>query len=760
MLSEQDKRSIYQQLVSSGKFNFDVQYPLSKVGKELTLSGFGCRRFGYSRMKDIMREMDGYIKMDEYEYDGHSNCNIQILRNPSALTEDQMLEKAEEKEEERMPFYGSDEDDEMVSLSVPAAKEEEESEPLTDEIKEEIYRLLTAYFPIGKSIHMAAISKCLTGHGYTPHRFGFSKMKGLLSEMPSYMTLTDTVINQVPNVLITLTRQAGSQNMSSSQDEDSIWATSPRRSSSGSIRFSQESVGTFREDTSYERRARVQRTAPEEETTSQFRTAGSTSSVQEEPREETNFERLTYLPQKVVDYLMTRRGMDNPGKVLSDSYQKSLEEKTYKQNGSTISFPLDFDASGDEMFAVLRRNEKPYGKPWYLSYVGYPKKEQEADEIADLSGDHPTVPGKALESFADIGYWHEFLKELAEQALPEKWDWSDNNLGRYYILKKYIQYTFYRLQMEDKICISPDNQFAAFNTGLVNNHYDEIFACFVPNPLHDKNKQTPAWRFETFALAGIRGKDGYGKMLTSYFDPLPKVAVYFENFADTIYDLDRDLVTDYEHIILDNISRLPMGYLKECMYGDDKAQELIAQVEQAASETRKQQAYYMLRGYIESNDKLYRRLKNRMEDAIDYALKRVRWNFRTVVPCYYPKGNGISLMLPLCLEDDLKTDCALVVQKNPSGSYQGQTILELERAYVDARLVCRLANDWLSMEDISAKYRRPYTPYQNQNRQNSPVTVRPKPFGYGYKMDSAPAGFGMNRYQQQESLQQEDDWGE
>ena len=758
MLSEQDKISIYQQLVKSNKFDFDVQYPLSKVGKELTISGFGCRRFGYTRMKDVMQEMDGYIKMTEYEYDGHSNCNIQILRRPSDLP-DGFEEVEKEEKETRIPFYGSDEEDEMVSLNIPAAKEEE-SEPFTDEIKEEIYRLLTAYFPVGKQIHMAAISKCLTGHGYTPHRFGFSKMKAMLAEMPSYMTLTDTVINQVPNVLITLTRPAGSF-AGASQDEDSIWATSPRRSSSGSIRFSTESVGTFREDTSFERKPRVQRASREEETPSSFRPAVTNSFSSEEPaREETNFERLTYLPQKVVDYLMTRRGMDNPGKVLSDSYQKSLEEKTYKQNGSTISFPLDFDAAGEEMFAVLRRNEKPYGKPWYLSYVGYPKKEQEADEIADLSGDHPAVPGKALENFADIGYWHEFLKELAEQALPEKWDWSDNNLGRYYILKKYIQYTFYRLQMEDKICISPDEQFAAFNTGLVNNHYDEIFACFVPNPLHEKNKQVPAWRFETFALAGIRGKDGYGKMLTSYFDPLPKVAVYFENYADTIYDLNKDLVTDYEHIILDNIARLPMGYMKECMYGDDKAQELIVQVEQAASETRKQQAYYMLRGYIESNDKLYRRLKNRMEDAIDYALKRVRWNFRTAVPCYYPKGNGISLMLPLCLEDDLKTDCALVVQKNPSGSYQGQTILEIERAYVDARLVCRLQNDWLSMEDISAKYRRPYTPYTTQNRTQQPATVKPKPFIYGYKMDTAPSSYGVNRYQSNDGFTRDEDWGE
>ena len=87
-----------------------------------------------------------------------------------------------------------------------------------------------------------------------------------------------------------------------------------------------------------------------------------------------------------------------------------------------------------------------------------------------------------------------------------------------------------------------------------------------------------------------------------------------------------------------------------------------------------------------------------MEDAIQIALKRVRWNFRTAIPCYFPKGNCMSLMLPLCLEDDSKTDAALVVQKNPSGSYQGQTVLHLDQAYLDARLICRPNMDWLKNE--------------------------------------------------------------
>ena len=67
----------------------------------------------------------------------------------------------------------------------------------------------------------------------------------------------------------------------------------------------------------------------------------------------------------------------------------------------------------------------------------------------------------------------------------------------------------------------------------------------------------------------------------------------------------------------------------------------------------------------------------------------------------------MSLMLPLCLEDDSNTDAALVVQKNPSGSYQGQTVLRLDQAYLDARLICKPNTDWLQPEGekgINDKY--------------------------------------------------------
>ena len=97
---------------------------------------------------------------------------------------------------------------------------------------------------------------------------------------------------------------------------------------------------------------------------------------------------------------------------------------------------------------------------------------------------------------------------------------------------------------------------------------------------------------------------------------------------------------------------------------------------------------------------LVNRIRNRIKDAIDLAVKRVSWNYKTAIPMFYPRGNAMSLLLPLCLSEENKTDVALVVQRTMSGNYQGQTILTLSQAYLDARLVCRPDSDWLRTDSI------------------------------------------------------------
>lgn len=82
--------------------------------------------------------------------------------------------------------------------------------------------------------------------------------------------------------------------------------------------------------------------------------------------------------------------------------------------------------------------------------------------------------------------------------------------------------------------------------------------------------------------------------------------------------------------------------------------------------------------------------------AIDVMKKKVMANYKIAVPQYF---NGqIQLLLPLCLVDPDKTDLALVVTKNSSGSYyQGHTCLTLEMAYNNARLIAKPESNWLNL---------------------------------------------------------------
>lgn len=82
--------------------------------------------------------------------------------------------------------------------------------------------------------------------------------------------------------------------------------------------------------------------------------------------------------------------------------------------------------------------------------------------------------------------------------------------------------------------------------------------------------------------------------------------------------------------------------------------------------------------------------------ALDMMKKKVSANYRIAIPQYYNKT--IQLLLPLCLLDQEIPDTALVVSKDPSGTfYQGHTCLTLEMAYSNARLIAKPESNWLQL---------------------------------------------------------------
>lgn len=296
-------------------------------------------------------------------------------------------------------------------------------------------------------------------------------------------------------------------------------------------------------------------------------------------------------------------------------------------------------------------------------------------------------PKNALMQWASLGDYNTSIDDLRKLALPERWYYKNQNQRNPYpILTSYLKYTFYRLSKEKEKILIKDN-LAAFNTGLVDKRYEPIFAMFVKTPNALKN-----WRLQSFCIAG----EDEGKELAKKFSPLPGRAHYFDTVSDMLYDTRSPKpVLDWSHIVVENVDRLPHSFLEDnCPKGFElKKVDSLNYVE-------KEQYHSELGKAIESDTKAYRNITNRFKDALDLALKRIEWNFKTAIPTYFPTVNKMSLLLPLSLIDDEKVDIALVVEKTESGNYLGHTILPLEWAYSNARLVCRPDSDWLVADQI------------------------------------------------------------
>lgn len=326
--------------------------------------------------------------------------------------------------------------------------------------------------------------------------------------------------------------------------------------------------------------------------------------------------------------------------------------------------------------------------------------------------EHRTLESKFPNKDSWLFYWARIpnlkIKELAEKALAEKWYYGAANAAdaeNYPILKNYLAYTFKRLVFEDKILYGDvsdaghaGEEYAAFNTGLVDQKYEYIYALFKKNTMSPQ----PYWYLLDFVVAGEQS----GKTLARLFYPLPKRADYFENqFRNMVYDTSTQLLCDYTHIIVERIGRFPLRFLQEnCppnMLDIDGIKLEEVYPEHAKGSERKRY-FEQLGERIRNTPMVLNNLKNRLEAAIHLTLKRVEWNYKTAIPVYFPTRNLCSLLLPLCLSEEGQVDLALVVEPLQSGAYQGQTVLPLDLAYNNSRLLTRPDSDWLRPDSIQS----------------------------------------------------------
>lgn len=250
------------------------------------------------------------------------------------------------------------------------------------------------------------------------------------------------------------------------------------------------------------------------------------------------------------------------------------------------------------------------------------------------------------EHFRDFVFMPRFdenIDTLSSLAEPEDWDYKST--PSHYakpILRNYLTYTYKRLAEENKIAITPDEEFACFNTGLITKNHEPLFALLQKNKLEDVAHY---WHFSKFCRKGERD--------LNRFPSLPEMAHYFDDPSVLVFDTRKELRVNVEHIIEDNLERFPAELKTMNPFG----------------------------------------LQNLVKGAIDTASERVKRNYKTAIPQYYQ--GAIQLLLPLALLDPARTDLALVVE-NFTEFYRVSTCLTLDMAYNNARQLARPDRDWLT----------------------------------------------------------------
>lgn len=247
--------------------------------------------------------------------------------------------------------------------------------------------------------------------------------------------------------------------------------------------------------------------------------------------------------------------------------------------------------------------------------------------------------------------WEAPFERLARMAKPEKWAFQRPEIRDQYrsqhfpILTNYLNYTFMRLQEEGKIRFSPEGDKACFNTGLQTSRGKDIYATFFKNK-HAIERDQPDWTLYAFV-------DSYSTKLDPFM-PLPGIASYIDDVRDLVFEPSYSIEPNLEHILTHNEDRLPE----------------------------------LLRGNI-------RMAENVINGELQSLVGRIRRNYKMAVPHWYE--NKIQLLLPLVLTNDEGiADLALVVDRDDTrGIYRGKTILTMDMAYVDARLIAKPSDDWL-----------------------------------------------------------------
>lgn len=237
-------------------------------------------------------------------------------------------------------------------------------------------------------------------------------------------------------------------------------------------------------------------------------------------------------------------------------------------------------------------------------------------------------------------YYSKHFEDLTNLAEDEIWTFDQTK--PYSILKSYIINTFSRCYKQGKIIENNDSTFSCFNTGLLTPNGNDIIGLFGKN----QKENAQPWVFK-----GFRDKCDWEFM--KYFNIIPKLATYTDNYEEYYYNPNLDIIINADHIFDDNWARintvinLPQDIVKTLLIG-----------------------------------------------VVEKSKQRIKRNIRLVIPQYYNEKIMYLVPIKIPIADNQFKTMALAVEKI-NNQYRANTIFTKEIAYEKARLLMKPETNWL-----------------------------------------------------------------
>lgn len=365
-----------------------------------------------------------------------------------------------------------------------------------------------------------------------------------------------------------------------------------------------------------------------------------------------------------------------------DNQELAVVSNHYNADKMISFFPLTDIRSvvGDKIFLKMEKNKFSDTVKWYGAFVV--TESELKDELLDYFVFHA-----GYFSFDTTAKVNAFYDALAEKAMKENWKWSDASQNVTFsqpILKSYLEYTYYRLLDEDAeaerkdvpLKIITENNKRYFNSGLLDRNFRQII---IVGDAMDLQQEIPGvgictWKMMRNIHAYSHNAPEVARMFKE--NELPGIATYFEDYRQVVFDARLDIHTNDNHIFEDGVAR---GRLPK--YQDE---------------------YNRVKDNEMERELLLARIARDFDSARDRAKLMAERNYKLAVPQFWKETGEIQFLLPIYLgerEEAEKPQCALVLSLDKTGRrwyYRGETILTLDMAYSNTRLIAKPDVFWLN----------------------------------------------------------------